>query len=174
MSCCVSMCGVMYCHVWLTYLLFWQPDAVLNVKLKKQRIRHKVQLHWNKTPRLGAWGKAHQKNMLPLKCHLSFCWLLWKYKTKIHLKMTLNLLDIKYRDSNAQKGNTTQKHQDSVPFSVRALCLCMSIVFVWETLLPSEQIRVDGADGFNVTPTPPPPRLWEWLQWGDREEKTNI
>lgn len=26
-------------------------------------------------------------------------------------------------------------------------CLC-----VWETLLPSEQIRVDGPDGFNVTP----------------------
>lgn len=97
--------------------------------------------------------------MLPLKCHLSFCWLLWKYKTKIHLKMTLNLLDIKHRDSNAQKGNTTQKHQDSVPFSVRALCLCMSIVFVWETLLPSEQIRVDGADGFNVTPTPHPKTL---------------
>lgn len=44
--------------------------------------------------------------------------------------MTLTLLDIKHRDSNAQKGNTTQKHQDSVPFSVRALCLCMSIVFV--------------------------------------------
>lgn len=34
----------------------------------------------------------------------------------------------------------------------------MSIVFVWETLLPSEQIRVDGADGFNVTPTPPHPQ----------------
>lgn len=39
--------------------------------------------------------------------------------------MTLNLLDIKHRNSNAQKGNTTQKHQDGMPFS-----LCMCIVFV--------------------------------------------
>lgn len=45
--------------------------------------------------------------------------------------MTLNLLDIKHRDSNAQKGNTTQKTSGQRAFqckssvSVHEYCLCV-------------------------------------------------